>query len=375
MANSNGVESQIVDYIIQAQKHGLSDTEIKQNLLNAGWEGSTVEANFVFAKASENKPQAIGSRPQVAPQEGKIIPDTSAKPKIEPQPQPQAQPVEGKIIPDKKPAPAQQQTAQAMPAPTQPSVSSTTESAAPIALPAPHSHKKLALGALVFLLLACAGGAYAYYEYYYNRIEGVWKRLQTAAPEAAKIYKTKYEFSYEFTYKDDFDDPSEKEKPGGLGLSGELYKDFTVENEPKLSNELNVSLKSDSESFNFGISFMFLNKIFYLDLGRVQFLKSILPGQDLGWIKLDPESLMKYLEEKGIPVDDYKQFSEQVSPNSTDSLIFQKLVKVGVIQSGDFLAKEDLNDIAVYHFKNSFDKAAFLPLFFEAINKKMAESN
>ena len=32
------LEQEVVDYISQAQKHGLSDFEIKQNLLNAGWE-------------------------------------------------------------------------------------------------------------------------------------------------------------------------------------------------------------------------------------------------------------------------------------------------------------------------------------------------
>ena len=32
------IDQDIVDYISRAQKHGLSDVEIKQNLLNAGWD-------------------------------------------------------------------------------------------------------------------------------------------------------------------------------------------------------------------------------------------------------------------------------------------------------------------------------------------------
>ena len=57
------MEQAIVDYILAAQRHGLSDFEIKQNLLNAGWEAKAVEDNFTFAKAEisrpmENKPAA-----------------------------------------------------------------------------------------------------------------------------------------------------------------------------------------------------------------------------------------------------------------------------------------------------------------------------
>ena len=36
------MEQEIVDYVLQAQKHGLSDFEIKQNLLNVGWEAGQV---------------------------------------------------------------------------------------------------------------------------------------------------------------------------------------------------------------------------------------------------------------------------------------------------------------------------------------------
>ena len=32
------MHQEIIDYIGQAQKHGLTDFEIKQNLLSAGWE-------------------------------------------------------------------------------------------------------------------------------------------------------------------------------------------------------------------------------------------------------------------------------------------------------------------------------------------------
>src|SRR2546421_372505 len=56
MATSNGVEQEVIDYITQAQKHGLSEFEIKQNLLNAGWDAALVEQNFVFAKAAETRP-------------------------------------------------------------------------------------------------------------------------------------------------------------------------------------------------------------------------------------------------------------------------------------------------------------------------------
>ena len=37
------MEQVIVDYIFEAKKHGLSDYEIKQNLLGAGWDAEIIE--------------------------------------------------------------------------------------------------------------------------------------------------------------------------------------------------------------------------------------------------------------------------------------------------------------------------------------------
>src|SRR6185437_7526961 len=51
------MNQEIVDYVIAAQRHGLTDFEIKQNLLNAGWEAQDVDQGFAFAKSEENKAQ------------------------------------------------------------------------------------------------------------------------------------------------------------------------------------------------------------------------------------------------------------------------------------------------------------------------------
>jgi len=52
------MEIEIVNYIKEARKHGLSDMEIKQNLLNAGWDAQAVEDGFSYAKADQYKPLA-----------------------------------------------------------------------------------------------------------------------------------------------------------------------------------------------------------------------------------------------------------------------------------------------------------------------------
>src|SRR5258708_10267785 len=55
------METEVVNYIKEAQKHGLSDIEIKQNLLNAGWDAAVVEQSIVHVKSSENRPPEGGS--------------------------------------------------------------------------------------------------------------------------------------------------------------------------------------------------------------------------------------------------------------------------------------------------------------------------
>lgn len=49
------MEQVIVDYIFEAKKHGLSDYEIKQNLLGAGWDAEIIEKSFVFFKIQNVK--------------------------------------------------------------------------------------------------------------------------------------------------------------------------------------------------------------------------------------------------------------------------------------------------------------------------------
>ena len=47
------MDQEIVDYVLRAQKHGLAEQEIKQNLLNAGWDAGIVEQSFIYARAAD----------------------------------------------------------------------------------------------------------------------------------------------------------------------------------------------------------------------------------------------------------------------------------------------------------------------------------
>ncbi|MDE2312374.1 MAG: hypothetical protein KGJ93_04805 [Patescibacteria group bacterium] len=53
------MQAEIVDYIKQAHEHGLADGEIKQNLLDVGWEAGEVEDSFAYVKVDGGKGPAF----------------------------------------------------------------------------------------------------------------------------------------------------------------------------------------------------------------------------------------------------------------------------------------------------------------------------
>jgi hypothetical protein len=323
------MEQEITDYILQAQKHGLSDFEIKQNLLNAGWEAPAVEESFTFAKATESRPpQNYRTEAPSA-----LSPLQGAKPAGNEAPVQPAQPTI---------AISEQHFAQ-------------TNSAS-------GSRKKVLAVISILLVLGLAGGAYAYYVKVYNTADRVWSKALSAPKEA--VFKSSYSLNYDFKPQG-----ASSSTPVGFGVSGTGYFDLQNPKDPKLSANVSITAKADPISFNFNLGYLVLNKILYLDVSKIPELKGFLGREDLAWIKFDLAEIQKSAGQSTSTAVYQNPF------NPSAALSAETLAKwAKVVKPGKFLAKEELDGVKVYHLKNEFDMQAFIPLFIESINESLAKS-
>src|SRR6266404_6273105 len=146
------MDQEIINYIHEAQKRGQSDFEIKQNLLNAGWEASLVEQNFVFARAESNElllpaPVKITPPPPITRPQQTAAGIMAAPPKIASAPMRPAAPNPIQTAKPFSPSPLSDQSFN--PAPKK----SRTFS------------KPVMLAAIFLGLVIVAGGAYGFYQY------------------------------------------------------------------------------------------------------------------------------------------------------------------------------------------------------------------
>jgi len=326
-------DQEIIDYITQAQKHGLSDFEIKQNLLSAGWDAASVEQGFVFAKAAETSaPQNFGKAT-----EGQILPHASGMGNLIKTPGMAAKPTPvTSVLPSVHSSPSltEQHFTPVQSSPTQ-------------ATAAPHSSKKTVwLVLVVVILLALAGGAYAYYVKIYNTPQRVWNGYLKAQRDT--VLKADYTVAYNFKV------PEASSSDASVGLNGSTYMDLTDPSNPKMSNNLNFNFKYDPMSVSFSVNYLVLNKILYFDVSKIPQIKALFGQDDLTWLKIDYNELAKYAKEQGMALTYEKNpfdLKGQFSPETPEKW-------ASVISSGSFLAKETLNGTGVYHLKPELNKPA-----------------
>ncbi len=323
------MQQEITDYIVQAQKHGLSDFEIKQNLLNAGWEAGPVEEGFSFAKTAENRP-----------------------------PQNYRTEIPSALSPLQNPHSAQKppgiQSAN-------PGIAISEEHFALSAKPARSWGKAIALTAAI-AILACAGGAYAYYVKVYNTPNRVWNKALLTQEQS--VFKSAYSLTYSFKPQG-----SASSTPVSFGVSGAGYFDRQDLKNPKLSGNIVLSAKADPMNINFNLGYLILNKILYVDVSTIPQLKDFLGKQDVSWIKIDPDAIQKYASQN-TPTSTYQNpFGPGGELTQETFAKWAKLVKPGT-----FLAKEELDGIKVYHLKNEIDSQAFASELVTSINQGLAKS-
>lgn len=312
------MEQEIVDYILQAQRHGLTDYEIKQNLLAVGWEAAVVEKNFAFAKAAQSQ-QVSPAYQMPADQYFGVLPQHQAQSGLSLQPEVSMTDNQFKQKPGLKKAP-------------------------------------VLVAILAFLVLA--GGAFAYYTVVNSSPtpEKIWQNYLLA--KKILVYKNAYDLSYSYNQGGATSTPYNT----SYGLSGKLYTNITDPSNPSGSQDLTLNFKmGDSASFSGGIKTLLLDKVVYADLG--QLAASLPMGGSIpsGWIKIDLDSIKQLFDKYASSTKGFAFSQDQINKlTALNGKLKQIWNWQNIVSPTNFLAKEQLNGAPVYHLKNQINQEALI---------------
>jgi hypothetical protein len=325
------MDQEIVDYILQAQKHGLAETEIKQNLLNAGWDANMVEQSFVFARAADTHlnsgSQAASPVPTGLPnfqrpvvnQPASAFQDTHTTAPVVSEPGPQKELSPGKLQIFKKPL----------------------------------------FWIAVAVLFLLAGGAYAYFNLVLANPVKIWQKFTQSGQQT--VYQTKFDFTYS--------DPGQAQSSTS-SLFSYQFKDIKVEfsgsdyinaqnaNNPESNSNIQYTFSSGNTSFSTGLSYILQNKVLYLNVGQNPILDMISQsannGQKIDWIKIDLNELNKQASDTP---DSAVFYQKLVSPDFKTQL--QKIWEdTTLVKEDSYVGREKIDGVTTLHFKNSLDKQA-----------------
>ncbi len=315
------MQQEIIDYISQAQKHGLTDFEIKQNLLNAGWEASVVEESFVFAKAAESKPQTPQST--TAP----LRQSTSLNLNLKPQ--------------DKQTSPAN---------------SNITITEQHFASAPSTGFKKSAVVILaVLLVLALGGVAFGYYQYVYNTPQKILEKyfLNRSANETLN---TDFTLSYSDKNIPLTTEADSEKQDLTFGISGNGYYDNRDKDTQKAEATTKLFSKSGLGESSFELKTISIGKVIFFNLDKFPQIKNMLGDQSVSWLKLDIDELQKYAEENLPGTTASSTNSMITNPELRDKLI--KIWENGkFMTAGSVMAKEVVDGTPVYRLEPQIDQA------------------
>ncbi|MBI5530105.1 MAG: hypothetical protein HY918_01220 [Candidatus Doudnabacteria bacterium] len=325
------MHQEIVDYIIQAQKHGLTETDIKQNLLNVGWEAAAVEDAFAYAKAFENKPQAVKASDSFISHDKGKGPNSSVL----------------------YPAVASHD-----------SINISEQHFAAASGGAKKSGWKIGLLFGLLVLVALAGGAYGYYRFVYLSPERILNKYLDARTKADSL-NTNYTLSYTDKGPKSETDPTPAEIT--FGISGNGYADNRDENNTKSDITTKLFMKAAGQEASTEIQIISLGKVFYIKLPDIAILKEILPDPSVSWIKLDLDSIEKYITEQ-MPAG---------TASSTNSLssnleLRNKVVKIWrdakILNPGSKAVREVIDQTPVFRLEPSVDSEKLTEAVINSIN-------
>lgn len=297
------MHQELIDYITQALKHGLTEIETKQNLLNAGWGAAEIEESFVYSRAFENKNAPHGAQNPISTSE----PTTTGS--------------QNRIIP--------------------------TDNATHFSSTIKEPGKKTFIIVLLFFFLLSLGTAFGYYQYFYNTPQKVLAKAYLG--KNVLSYNSKFSFSYTEKIsgsqndKPDFKNPDKFE----LNLSGTNYIDNESAIKPNTKGNISLSMQYVGTPYVATLEYILHGTDYYLNLGGIPEIKKLITNKDTGWTKINIDELKSriqesYLTNSSTSTDIYKNLKKSL----TETWLSNKY-----IQPGDFLKKETLNEVSVFHLK------------------------
>lgn len=315
------MEPEVINYIKAATKFGLNDFEIKQNLLNEGWEAQVIEESLAHVRAERTKPLQNKDEDMKFQQAAKT---------------------------DQLPS---------QPASTTGSANITTQTGSIKEVVATNklklflSNPKFWVIISVFAVL-CAG-AYGYYFYIAKSPQKVWQKFLAASQDA--IYQT----AFTLKYVDQLGADGQTE-PFQLSLSSQAYINGQKPDHIQSDNQVTIGFSNGGNEFNKEIKFKIDGDDLYINFGNLLgagAFSSEGNGQGTSWIKLN---LAKLQTVSGTNDAEYSQTLNEL-------INFQKDFKTeleGIWKLSDFVkldglvGKDEINGVKTFHFKNRLDKQA-----------------
>jgi hypothetical protein len=304
------MDQEIVNYILQAQKHGLSDLEIKQNLLDAGWDAATVEQSFVFAKAADSHSGTGGSLASPAGYPSFQRPDLS-----------------------RQPAAFQN---------THTTIAISEQSFRQKSPKRPFFKNKVFWLVLV-LLLVLSASAFGYYKYIYATPETVFNKF--LAVKRPLAFQSDYSLGYSYT-------DASSTQPVTLNLSGTTYSNSQNASSSEYSNTFSLAQQSGAGGANINLQYLVINNILYFDISKISLLKSL--GSD--WVRLDLGQLQKYLSANSTTTG--QSFNNFLANGELKTKLQNLIANAKIVNPGNSLTKETVKNVPVYHLKITLDSQA-----------------
>ncbi len=327
------IEQEIVDYIVQAQKHGLSEVEIKQNLLNVGWEAGAVEEHFVFIKANDNKVN-FSETQTIKANQGNATDSNHFK------------------------TTSQIRTTQ----------HTQTTTIAPTGTTPDQTHfqnvnysqsnlgKKIALWSIIVLILL-GGGAFAYFKIVLANPLNIL--LNYSKSKASQIYKTEYEFSYsDKTYNNEFSSTT------GMSVYMKGQSAINRADANNISADFNTEFgySDGARSPHFNIHSITLNQIAYLNIENIDFLKTLLGNENTKWIKINLSEFnnlaKKYSTTSTTMDSNLLEIRDQLKPIWSD---------IKLLQNSKFIGIEKVKDSFTFHIKAEINSEAVAQALIDSI--------
>ncbi len=384
------MEIEIVSYIKEARQHGLQDQEIKQNLLDVGWNSGEVEDSFSYARLESSPPQQRGPLPAVG--NLPVQPSNAAtqfSPAATQTAKPAAQPAGQRpaVFPaqtapavmhvhfaeqdlNSKAGPADQLQTQppATPKfPGQPAGQTPREAALPPGTALSDTHfggtkpaKKIILAAIGVIILAAlgAGGYFAYANFINPSPAKIWNNF--AAAKKNPIGKSAFNINYS---DPGVADSSGKTQPFTFSLKGTAYSDTTNASTTVGNSDLTLGYQipqsslSAAQSGSVEFKLMVLGKVIYADLSNIPGISQA-AGQQINWIKLDLDEAEKFASSSPLTASYSAQFDRQKQIQAKMQADLANILKnKQVVTPTKMLGSETVSGVATYHLQNQVDKS------------------